>query len=109
MKRSLARSIVFTLMISLISVGLITTSTYAWGPDGHEIVAMVAFHHLTPAAKAGVSKLLGNGDLEELMSAAAPFADDYRLSHHETKEWHFVDIPLDQSTYKESRDCKATP
>jgi hypothetical protein len=49
-------------------------------------------------------KLLGGHSLVEV----ATFADDVRTKRQYTKNWHFVDIPLDEDSYVPARDCKAT-
>jgi hypothetical protein len=74
----------------------------AWGPDGHSIVAEVAQQRLSEPAAQLVRKLLKGRSLASIAS----WADDYRASHPETANWHFVDIPLDVATYNAARDCK---
>ena len=34
------------------------TTASAWGPEGHEVIALIALQQLTPAAKRGVDALL---------------------------------------------------
>lgn len=79
-------------------------SAFAWGPDGHAIVAQIAELRLEAPTQARVIQLLsleGKQHLDEIAS----WADDYRVSHPETGKWHFVDIPLSSSAYDPSRDC----
>ncbi len=83
---------------------LVNMNTFAWGPEGHRIVALLAQQRLTPAAKAQVRSLLGSRGL----AAVANYADQIRPSRPETANWHFVDIPLNEAAYDEARDCKAT-
>lgn len=81
-----------------------STAALAWGPEGHAIVADIAQTNLSPAAATEVSHLLateGHTKLDEVSS----WPDEYRVTHPETGPWHFVDIPLKASAYKESRDC----
>jgi S1/P1 Nuclease len=77
-------------------------SAAAWGPDGHSIVAEVAQQRLSAPAERLVHKLLEGRSLASIAS----WADDYRASHPETGQWHFVDIPLNVTTYDKDRDCK---
>lgn len=82
----------------------IFSDAYAWGPEGHAIVADIAEAHLTNAAEAEVVRLLaveGSHHLDDISS----WADDYRESHPETGPGHFVDIPLSAKGYVEKRDC----
>jgi hypothetical protein len=78
------------------------SSAAAWGPDGHSIVAEVAQQRLSDPAAQLVRKLLNGRSL----ASVASWADDYRASHPETEQWHFVDIPLNVTTYDAARDCK---
>ena len=74
----------------------------AWGPDGHSIVAEVAQQRLSEPAAQLVRKLLAGRSLASIAS----WADDYRSTHPETEQWHFVDIPLNVATYDAASDCK---
>jgi hypothetical protein len=70
----------------------------AWGDLGHEIIADIAYRHLTPATKAKVDALLA-ADTDPLtapdFASRATWADKYRNGHRETAAWHFVDIEID--------------
>jgi hypothetical protein len=72
-------------------------SSFAWGYEGHKVVAAIARSYLTPATAARVDALLA-ADTDPLvphdMLSAATWADTYRNSHRETSQWHFVDIEL---------------
>jgi S1/P1 Nuclease len=72
-------------------------ASFAWGYEGHKIVAAIARSYLTPAVKAKVDALLtADTDILEPhdMLSAATWADTYRKDHRETAQWHFVDIEL---------------
>jgi hypothetical protein len=91
-------------------IGLIPTSACAWGPDGHAIVAEIAQRRLNAAAREAISTILRNvsPSLDHASLASfASWADDYRITHPETTNWHFVDIPLDDDAYNPARQCKA--
>lgn len=79
-------------------------SAMAWGPEGHEIVAIIAADHLTLRARAAVAGLLG-GDAQSEMVLDAPWADDVRDDRPETADWHFVDIEIGSAGYDAARDC----
>ena len=70
----------------------------AWGNLGHEVIAKIAYAHLTPASRAKVDALLA-ADADTLtapdFASRATWADKYRAEHRETAEWHYVDIELD--------------
>jgi hypothetical protein len=78
---------------------LICSQARAWGDLGHEIIALIAYRHLAPAARAALDALLAS-DSDTLtagdFASRATWADKYRDAHRETAAWHFVDIEIDQ-------------
>jgi hypothetical protein len=97
--------------------GTAAAPVFAWGNEGHQIVALVAQRHLTPAALKAVEALLGaeGGQLDNVATwadcikrntacAADDGAFDQRI-HPETKPWHFVDILLSANGYAAATDC----
>jgi hypothetical protein len=81
-----------------------TTNSFGWGAQGHRIVAAVAQERLSASARQQIRALLGNRDLPSV----ANYADQVRNDRPETRMWHFVDIPVGESTYVPSRDCAAS-
>ena len=77
---------------------LAASPAFAWGDLGHEVIAKIAYAHLTPAARAKVDALLAS-DPDTLtapdIASRATWADKYRSEHRETAEWHYVDIEID--------------
>jgi hypothetical protein len=57
--------------------------SFAWGPEGHRLVADVAMHQLSAVARHRVQELLSEGSYG----------------------WHFVDIPWNSEGFSDSRDC----
>ena len=88
----------------ILAVGLMLTpqSANAWGTEGHEIVALIAGHELSAAARAQVAHLLGSS---EMMAHQANWADEIRDQRRDTGAWHYVDIPLGAPGYDARRDC----
>lgn len=74
----------------------------AWGPAGHEVVALIALRELTPAARGQVGRLLG---APAVMVQDSNWADEIRDQRRDTGRWHFVDIPLEAPGYDPRRDC----
>jgi S1/P1 Nuclease len=74
---------------------------HAWGPEGHAIVAEIAWDHLTAPARQNLHKLLGNADLASIAS----WPDEIRPALPETSSWHYVNIPSNTDGYLASRDC----
>ncbi len=76
-----------------------TSAAWAWGNQGHEIVAIVAADNLSPAARAHVAKILRTGSeedsIEKAMAAASIRPDtEFREEDRSTAPWHFIDICL---------------
>jgi hypothetical protein len=74
-------------------------SAWAWGPDGHKIVAVIAADNLTPAAQSHVASILGvSADRKSIataMEAASNRPDnEFREEDKSTAPWHFIDICL---------------
>ena len=76
--------------------------TFAWGPEGHSLVARIADAQPTPAARARVAAILGS---DSSMASIASWADQVRPSRAATAPWHYVDIPIDQPHLDMARDC----
>jgi len=85
----------------LLAVSLSPVRSFAWGREGHEIIGNIARARLTPRARRELRLLLGNDDL----AAISAWADEVRNDRPETYGWHFVDIPVDSSGFREARDC----
>ncbi|MFL6209685.1 MAG: S1/P1 nuclease [Pyrinomonadaceae bacterium] len=106
LRRCLALSVTLLLLCTICPA-----PAYAWGNDGHMIVAHIASRLLKPATRTRVNALLGSG---ATLENVATWADSLRGSfaqpgiRPETPFWHFVDIPLNQN-YDPARDCADTP
>lgn len=86
----------------LFSFALIS-SAFAWGPEGHFIIAEIAQRRLSPEAASAVEQLLGRGH------SVGCWAGDVRDDRPSTYNWHFVDIPVARNTYDPAVDCKQDP
>ena len=93
----------FALVVSLICI--LPHPAGAWGASGHRIVAMIAENHLSPRARQQIAELLGD---DVSLASVANFADEIRNSRPDTKQFHFVDIPLTENKYDAARDCRST-
>jgi hypothetical protein len=68
---------------------------WAWGSEGHRIIADIAWDHLNDATLKSLRPFLGNNDLASIST----WADDIRNNRSETGPWHYVDIPPDSGGY----------
>jgi nuclease S1 len=89
----------------VVAVGIATDPCFAWGVEGHRIIAAIAADELTPAAKSQIEQLLASGDARGAMMDASTWADEIRSQRPQTASWHFVDIPIGSAGYDYVRDC----
>jgi hypothetical protein len=87
-----------TLVLLLLSSRLV----FAWGFEGHQLVARIAEGILTPDTKAQIQAILGPG---ESISALASWADEVRPSRPESAPWHYIDIPVHGTGLDMHHDC----
>jgi hypothetical protein len=88
--------------LMLITILALPLPAWAWGAEGHEIVAEIALQELTPAARARIAAILGS---DAMLVHVSNWADEIRDQRPETGSWHFVDIPLQAPGYDVARDC----
>ena len=94
-------------LFALIFSSLCTpAAAFAWGCEGHQLIALIALKQLVPNALNKAHQLLRgkpiDSHLERLCEASAldvlvnvsTWADDIRNERRETAHWHFVEIPL---------------
>ena len=84
------------LATAIISLILLTdfTAAYAWGPEGHDIVAAIAEKHLTRKAKKEITKLLDGKSIVYYSSwmdniQNSPYWED---GYNKTKTWHYANV-----------------
>jgi hypothetical protein len=85
-------------------------SAWAWGPDGHKIVAVIAADNLTPAAASHVASILGVSADKRAIAAAMEVASNrpdfqFRAEDKATAPWHFIDICLQDRRADVSARC----
>jgi hypothetical protein len=93
------------------------SSAWAWGCEGHQVVALIAEQNLTPHALAMVKQILRDAPIDptlsryckdgnaDAMADASTWADDIRPLRPETAPWHYIDIPLGTSHKEIAKFC----
>lgn len=81
---------------------IVSPGSFAWGKDGHRIVAQIAADHLTPAAASSVNLLLA-GEPEPTLAGVSSWADEVRTK--ETGPLHYVNFPRGTCQFTPKRDC----
>src|SRR5580704_249434 len=96
-------------ILLLVALPALPGSVFGWGCEGHQMIALIARAHLTPAASSAVDQLLRENPIDpalsrfckdrpnDLMADSATWADDVR-NVEKTGDWHFIDIPLAVNT-----------
>lgn len=94
-ERPIAKRAAVTSLLTL----AIALPTWAWGPQGHRLVALIAAAHLTASARGHVAELLGvdpaDADaLADAMADASTWADEIKhvAEGSGTGNWHFLDL-----------------
>ena len=102
MRPSLTRPLLAVLLLACPAIA------WAWGEQGHRIVADLAAAELTPGAAAEVARLL-QGEPEPTLPGIASWADELRDTDPElgrrTGRWHYINFPRGECVYAPPRDC----
>lgn len=85
-----------TIVIILLTALLAPQPGWAWGRQGHRIVARIAARSLSPEARVRLRAILGTPDaeLETTMAVASIWPDLIDRKGTGTSNWHFVDVPV---------------
>ena len=91
-----------TVLALWLAAALLSGKAQAWGPVGHQTVAMAARAQLTPEALSRLQELIA---LEPgtTLAEIATWADEHRSP--ETAPWHYVNFPVGDCSYRPARDC----
>ena len=79
-----------------------TASAQAWGIQGHQVVAAMAWQGLSPAARDQAARLLALEPGQTLVSVAT-WADEHRDAS--TAAWHYLNFPRGICQFDAARDC----
>ncbi|MGK0367761.1 MAG: hypothetical protein ACI9QD_000900 [Thermoproteota archaeon] len=81
-----------------LSILLITSSAFAWGPTGHRVVGNIANTYLKNSVKRKVAKLLDGHSLARVANWPDKIKSDPDNYKH-TYKWHYTDWPTEQHSY----------
>jgi hypothetical protein len=93
-----------TLSIAIAAPGGVSgspASLLVWYASAHRVVARIAEGRLTPHADSAVREILGG----QSMADASLWADQIRGSRRDTGPLHYVNIPLNATTYDSAAEC----
>ncbi|RFS22371.1 S1/P1 Nuclease [Chitinophaga silvatica] len=88
-------------LAGLILAFMLPAATFAWGPNGHRIVAEIAWLHLTPKARKAVSNIIGPKSMAMVANWPDFIKSDTTHQYDHTNTWHYLDFPanVDRSTF----------
>jgi hypothetical protein len=95
------QAVIVLALVSLIGTLSAAIRAYAWGPEGHKVIALIAERNMLPTALEQTRVILGGESLEDV----ANWADHIKRERRYTARWHYIDIPLDASTLDLVREC----
>jgi nuclease S1 len=90
---------------ALFIIWLLPSSAFAWGAEGHRIIALIAADELTPSPRAQVQALLASPDARSAMEDASTWADEIKFQRPGTRPWHYVDIEIGTRGYDKAANC----
>ncbi|KAI9189601.1 hypothetical protein H9P43_001034 [Blastocladiella emersonii ATCC 22665] len=80
-----------TLLITVFALLALANSANAWGSEGHEAVASIAYANLTPRAKAGVDALIKSSPDVKSIEDASTWPDRHKSP--KTAPQHYIQYP----------------
>lgn len=80
----------------------VSHAAFAWGNQGHQVIALLAEAQLSLAARKEVNRLLALEPGETLASIST-WADEHRSPA--TAAWHYVNFSRESCSYEPKRDC----
>jgi hypothetical protein len=87
------------IVLAVILICYSTKPVLAWGPVGHQTIALIAEKKLDPLTKKAVYAILGLNENKHL-SDVATWADDIR--NKQTAKWHFIDLDIRENVTTDS-------
>jgi hypothetical protein len=88
-------------LAGLLLAFLFPIASFAWGPNGHRIVAEIAWLHLTPQARKAVNNILGRQSMAMVANWPDFIKSDTTHQYDHTGKWHYLDFPanIDRTTF----------
>lgn len=90
----------FTLL--LLATTVLPSIAFAWGEEGHRIVAAIAARHLDHRAEKQIGNLLSQEEISDLPGISI-WSDQHKNRY--TAPMHYGDMPVGNCHYEPERDC----
>lgn len=85
-----------------VSYFCVSTAAFAWGNQGHQVIALLAEAQLSPVARKEVNRLLAL-ETGATLASVSTWADEHRSPA--TATWHYVNFPRESCDYEPKRHC----
>lgn len=96
------------LLAAVVTTALVPDHAWAWGAQGHRLVARVAEPLLDPQAKAEIQHLLA-AEPGATLDSIAPWADQLRAQDpglgKRSAGWHYINMGEEDCTYVPPKQC----
>lgn len=106
--KSFYRTSPLSLLGAALLAALLPAQAWAWGAQGHRLVARIAETRLDPEARAEVDRLLAI-EPGATLSSIAPWADELRANDpslgRKSARWHYVNMAEDGCIYSPPKHC----
>ncbi len=77
------------------ALAMLPVAAFGWGANGHRIVGLIGYNHLTPAAASAVHAILDGRNLAQVATWPDDIRSDPAWSH--SAPWHYISIDDDES------------
>lgn len=91
----------FVVLVSVLA--FFSPLAFAWGPEGHKIVAQIASDLLSDTATQIISQFIGDRTLPDI--AVIPDEYDHTAQGKWSAPCHYVNMPRDAANFTMSEDC----
>jgi hypothetical protein len=98
-------------VMSMLGVGLSwANDAFAWGGEGHRVIADIAEQYVEPDVALKLRELLAIEN-DASLAEVSTWADEIRRQERQTAPWHYVNIPIhppppgSKGSYEALRDC----
>jgi hypothetical protein len=81
---------------------MLPSFAFAWGGEGHQVTALIAYRFMTPEAKAATKAMLGGANIYD--GEVANWADRIRRTDPASAPWHYVDADVEETAIDLARD-----
>lgn len=107
--RRMKNALLFPVAALAFALSLVPLDAFAWGAQGHRLVARIAETKLTPRTQAEVDRLLA-GEPDPTLPGVAAWADELRGKDpglgRRSAGWHYVNLAEDGCRYTPAKNCK---